>query len=179
MKKRVSLGCGSDKPEGFVGVDIVDLPEVDVVQDLEEEKWDLPENHFVEVRAKDVFEHIEHSVTFLENIHSIAEEGAEVYIRSPHRSSQSWTDPTHERLVGIDTIKEYFTNKGDYNFYSDIRFRQEDVRITFLKSIFHPWNYLIEPIINLNSAIQGYYESSFLCRIFPAKNVEFNLEVKK
>ena len=34
MSLKIDLGCGSNKKEGYVGVDILDVPGVDYVTDL-------------------------------------------------------------------------------------------------------------------------------------------------
>ncbi len=102
-----------------------------------------------------------------------------MFIQTPHRSSQNWTDGTHKRLAGLDTIKFYYTEEGPYSYYSNSRFNQEKVKITFRKRKMLPWNYLIEPIININRLTKEFYEESFLCRLFPALNIEFHLMVDK
>ena len=112
MPRYAELGCGQDKPDGFLGVDKIDTEETDVQFDLDSEEWSLPENYFRYVRCKDLFEHLENPVQFVENLYRVVVPGGVVEVRSPHRSSQNWTDPTHKRLIGLDTFDYYFTVDG-------------------------------------------------------------------
>lgn len=176
LPNRIELGCGEEKPTGFHGVDKIDTSETDQVIDLDKSSWDLPSNHFIEIRAVDLYEHVENPVNFFEEIYRISQEGAEIYIRTPHRSSQNWTDGTHKRLAGLDSIKFYHTTDGPYSYYSDAEFVQDEVKITFRKRKMLPWNYLVEPLININRLTKEFYEESFLSRLFPALNIEFRLK---
>lgn len=177
IPENIELGCGQEKPSGFYGVDIRDLEEVDKVQDLDEESWDLPSDYFELIRAIDVYEHVEKPINFMEEIYRIGKPGAKVVIRTPHRSSQKWGDPTHKRLAGFQTIEFYFTEESDFSFYSSANFEVEKNRILLPKRKMFLWNYLVEPIINLNKFTKIFYEQSFLSRIFPAENILFHLRI--
>lgn len=173
--RKIDLGCGNDKSEGWFGVDIVDTDDCDMVLDLDQSQWGLPENYFAEARANDVFEHLRNPVQFMENLHDILKDGGMVYISSPHFSSLNWTDPTHKRMVGYQTMF-YFTDNHKFGFYSDARFEVVQSKINFKYK--NPVNRLVEPLVNINSFAKSVYERTFLCRLLPANNVEFVL-VKK
>lgn len=179
IPKKIELGCGQKKPQGFYGVDKVDTPQTDKVIDLDENEWDLPTDYFSKVRAIDLYEHVNDSVNFLEEIYRLCEDGAEVFIRTPHRSSQNWTDGTHKRLAGLDSINFYFTEGGPYSYYSNAVFSQENAKIAFRKRKMLPWNYLVEPLVNISRFTKYFYEETFLSRLFPACNIEFQLKAKK
>lgn len=55
---KVDLGCGANKQEGFVGMDIRPLKGVDIVQNLEQFPWKLPDECASLVVASHVLEHI-------------------------------------------------------------------------------------------------------------------------
>ena len=55
----VELECGRKKKHGRIGVDRIDLPNVDIVADLEEGLPFLPENSVDQIYCRSVFEHIE------------------------------------------------------------------------------------------------------------------------
>ncbi len=158
---------------------MVETSETDFVLNLDQEEWDLPENYFEKIRAWDLFEHLDNPMNFMENVHRIGSKDAEVVMKCPHRSSQNWTDPTHQRLVGIQTIDKYFTDEGMYAYYTDANFQVENAKILFVKSPFMFWNYLIEPVVNITRATQLFYEYTFLSRWFPAQDIYFKLKVKK
>jgi len=173
MKNKLELGCGQLKKEGYYGVDKIETEQVDQVIDLDQQEWDLPENHFTDVRAKDLFEHLDNPVQFMENLYRIMAEGGTAWIQAPHRSSQNWTDPTHKRLTGHKTIEYYFSKDGKYSYYSNSCFEVVKSRIVFPKRKVFLWNYVVEPLVNLNDFTKTIYEESFLSKIFPAKNMSF------
>jgi len=170
------LGCGQDKPDHRLGVDKVETEDVDVVEDLDSKEWSLPENHFEYVRCKDLFEHLENPVQFVENLYDVIAPGGVVEIRSPHLSSQNWTDPTHKRMVGIQTFDLYFTEKGKYTYYSSAEFEVFERRIEFPKRKVQFYNYLLEPLVNYSDSTQRIFENSILSSFFQASNVFFKLK---
>lgn len=144
--------------------------------DLDTENWDLPSNQFRYARAIDLYEHLDNPVNFMEELHRILQPGGEAYIRAPHRASQNWTDPTHKRLLGFQTIDFYFTSDGHFSYYSSAEFKVLRKEITFNKRKILFYNYLIELIVNFNDFTRMLYEQSFLSRLFPSKNMVFRLK---
>lgn len=175
LPQKVELGVGKKKPEGFLGVDVINTEQADVQQDLDEEDWVLPSNHFLEARSVHLFEHLENPIHFVENCHDILAEGGKLYIESPHLSTLNWHDPTHKRLVGSETAYKYFTEDGDFSYYTDAEFEVENVRINFAKRKLYPWNYLVEPLVNLSQTSQQIFEQTFLSRLFPAESIQMTL----
>ena len=55
----LELGCGARKTPGRIGVDCVDLPEVDVVTDLEAGLGFMPDDSVDEIHAEHVLEHLD------------------------------------------------------------------------------------------------------------------------
>jgi len=55
---RLDIGCGANKNPGFVGMDIRPLPDVDIVQDVEEFPWPLPDESVLMAVCSHVVEHI-------------------------------------------------------------------------------------------------------------------------
>lgn len=175
IPKKVELGCGKKKQSGWYGVDLADTPAVDLVQDLDEEDWDLPSNHFEEIRAIDVFEHLRDPVNFLEEVYRIGEDGCRVVVQGPHFSSGNWHDPTHRRLLGSRTF-EHFTDETRFQFYSDGSFEVVDKKITFEWTSMPGYKHLASYIANRHMMA---YERTFLRNLFPATNIRFELRVRK
>lgn len=175
IPRKLELGCGTEKPNGYFGVDIVDTDTVDLVQDLDKAPWDLESDYFQVIRAIDVFEHLNNPVQFMEEVHRIAASEAEIIIQGPHISSDNWHDPTHKRLLSSRTF-EHFTSETRFSFYSDARFRIQDYKITF------EWTSL--PIYRhlggfISNNFTDLYEKYLFKNIFPATNIVFHLEVVK
>jgi len=55
----IELGCGPRKKEGRIGVDAIDLPNVDIVADLEKGLSFLPDNSVDQIHCRSLLEHIE------------------------------------------------------------------------------------------------------------------------
>jgi hypothetical protein len=55
---RLDLGCGSDKQDGCVGMDVRELPGVDIVHNLEIFPWPLPDECVTMAYASHLVEHI-------------------------------------------------------------------------------------------------------------------------
>lgn len=170
IPKKVELGCGNQKPDGFYGVDIVDTEATDLIQDLDESEWNLPSNHFEIVGAIDVFKHLENPTQFMEEVWRIAKPNADVVIRGPHFSSGNWHDPTHKRLLGSRTF-EHYSSETRFNFYSECAFQVIEVEIQF------QWQ--PTPLKQLGYVVANQftapYERTFLRSLFPATNIEFHL----
>lgn len=98
---------------------------------------------------------------------------------APHFTSPAvWIDPTHRTAFSIDTF-QFFVRDGKFAgraYYFDFSFeRLERARIIFHRYRWQPWNYAVEPLVNIGPATRSYYEETFLARLFPAANVEATL----
>src|ERR1039458_2294693 len=55
---RLDLGGGRDPMPGFVNIDVLDLPQVDIVWDIERTPWPLPDECVTSATASHVLEHL-------------------------------------------------------------------------------------------------------------------------
>ena len=55
---RLDIGCGANKNPNFVGIDILPLPGVDIVHNIELTPWPLPDDCVLTATASHVLEHI-------------------------------------------------------------------------------------------------------------------------
>ena len=96
----LDIGCGERCQPGFVGMDIRDLDGVDIVQDVVEFPWSLPDGCVKMAFASHLIEHIRPGrfgfVNFMNEVWRIMQVGGEFWITVPHGSSQGYIqDPTH------------------------------------------------------------------------------------
>lgn len=127
--RKLDLGCGANKPEGFEGADIAPLPGVDHVFDLMQFPWPFEDGTFDELRSSHYVEHIPqafytpnprfpigrnitalaegpHSVSlflkFFAECWRVLKPGGSIQVFCPHgHSDRAFQDPTHARfLVG-------------------------------------------------------------------------------
>lgn len=97
---RLDIGCGDNKQDGFVGIDIRELDSVDIVHDLEEFPWPLPDESVVLAVCTHVVEHIEpHGGVFMDFMNEawrVLKPDAELAIIAPYCTSPGfYQDPTH------------------------------------------------------------------------------------
>ena len=96
----LDIGCGANKQEGWIGMDVRPLPGVDIVQDVESFPWPLPDNSVKAAMASHLVEHLNpHKfgfVNFMNEVWRVMQPFGEFAIVVPHGSSQGYIqDPTH------------------------------------------------------------------------------------
>jgi len=105
--KKINLGGGADNIEGYLNIDRVELPTVDIVADLES-GIPLEPNSVAEVRAVNILEHLSNTVFIMEEIHRVCKPNARVVIKVPYfKSTAAFKDPTHCSFFSERTF-EYF-----------------------------------------------------------------------
>ncbi len=111
---RIDLGCGSWKPEGFIGVDSYPGSEVDIIADLNE-NFPFPDNSIDEVRAHDVIEHLPDRIHTMNEIWRICKPNATIDIRVPSTDGRgAFQDPTHVSFWNINSFKYYSIEFPEY-----------------------------------------------------------------
>lgn len=131
----LNLGSGRKHVLGALNVDMVASTSPDLVHDLNRTPWPLPDDHFREVLAHDVIEHLDDVIKSLEEIHRVCRNGAVVRITVPHFScANAFTDPTHRHYFGRFSFS-YFTGEHEFAFYTASRFRATTTRIVFAPTL--------------------------------------------
>jgi len=97
---RLDLGCGRKKQPGFIGMDIMPIPGVEICHDLEEYPWPLPDKCATTVMASHIIEHINPArggmIKFMDEVWRIMKPEGEFMISLPYGGSPGyWQDPTH------------------------------------------------------------------------------------
>lgn len=178
--KRLNLGCGTDRKDGWINLDSADIPGVDVVHDIEKLPLPFTDESFSEILCQDVLEHVEY-IPVLKELYRILAPGGELNIRVPHFTAKNnFIDPTHKKLFSIQTF-DYFAKDSQPRdrrpYYFDFSFRTLKGRtITFeLSSRFFFYNRFVGRIVNKSTRRQELYESTALSRLFPAQNILLTL----
>jgi predicted SAM-dependent methyltransferase len=83
--KKLHIGCGRDIKNGFVNLDSVKLPGVDVVHNLNKYPWPFKKDHFDYVYASHVLEHLSSIIDPMEEIWRITKPDAKVLVNSPKK----------------------------------------------------------------------------------------------
>ncbi|HEX7174423.1 MAG TPA: methyltransferase domain-containing protein [Pyrinomonadaceae bacterium] len=168
----LNLGCGRKHVEGALNVDVTEATAPDVVHDLNRRPWPFPDDHFEEVLAHDVVEHLDDVLATFEEIHRVCRDGATVRLSVPHFSSgNAYTDPTHRHFFGYFTL-DCFTEADERSFYTRARYRLRHRQIIF-------WPTLLNKIVwRLANRYPMWYELRWAW-IFPALFLSMELEVVK
>lgn len=104
---KISLGGGPNHKEDFINIDHLQLPEVDIVADLEK-GIPLKDNSVDEVEALSILEHLSDTCLIMEEIYRVCAKNAKVVITVPYlKSTAAFKDPTHKRFFSERTF-EYF-----------------------------------------------------------------------
>lgn len=122
---RLNLGCGSNRVEGFIGVDYAPDPAVDVLHDLTVCPWPFADNSVDEIISSHLVEHIpmievaypgyerpiDALCAFMNEVWRILKPGSGIRIQYPHHASdRAFWDPTHRRFIPPMTW-HYFTRE--------------------------------------------------------------------
>ena len=172
MLKKLDIGCGGSKQDGFYGIDHHPFPGVDQVFDFNVRNWPLPESHFEYARASHVIEHVRETQIFLTEIHRICQHGAEVYFETPHFSwIDSWNDPTHLWHFSSGWYRRL--EKGEYLSVMTGEYELIESRLEFNTSL-RGW---IPRIISKIIGVESY--ERYYAFMFPARNIHTRLRVIK
>ena len=175
----LELGCGKKKRAGVIGIDRVDLPEVDIVADVEQGLGFLPDGCVDEIYARSLFEHIQNFEKLMSEIVRVLKKGGRVFVFVPHFSNPYYySDPTHKRFFGLYSFYYFVDSKYQLkrkvpNFYFDTKIRIVSLKLVFDSPFF--FGRIIKriagAIFNLNRFFQEWYEEDF-CYLFPCYGIE-------
>lgn len=173
---KLNLGCGHDVRNGWINLDSSELPNVDVVHNIEKLPLPFENDSFDQILAKDILEHVEYT-DVLRDLHRILRKGGTLTIQVPHFTSvDNYIDPTHKKRFSVQTF-EFFLHDAPHcrNYYFDFSFeRIQSISIDFQKGIFF-YNYLVEAMVNVSDRSRRIYERTGISRIFPAQNILITL----
>lgn len=125
---QLDIGAGQNKQgPDWVGMDIQDLPGVDIIHDLLEYPWPLPDESVIRAKASHVVEHIPPQnfgfINFMNEVWRVLKPDGQFAISMPYATSPGmYQDPTHCNFCNENTWL-YFdpletkTNGMLYKFY--------------------------------------------------------------
>ena len=114
---KVDLGSGDRKIEDWIHLDISEVFKPEIVSDLNS---GLPfrSNSIGELRAFSVLEHLNDTISFMNEIWRICADGAIISIYVPHcRSTMGSADPTHKKLFNEESFQYFCRNGRHYRLH--------------------------------------------------------------
>lgn len=114
--KRINLGSGLNKFDGYLNVDRSDLTRPDQVVDLNVTPWPWKDNEFGHIVAKDILEHLgdtpDHFIEILKEMYRISDNGAVWEVQVPHwRCDIALDDITHKRCLTLGSFMMFNQKK--------------------------------------------------------------------
>lgn len=173
----LDIGCGGRKLPGAVGMDILALPGVDAVHDLNQRPWPFAENTFDLVFGNHVLEHVNDVLATLGEMHRVAKPGARVVIQVPYfRCTDAFNDPTHEHFFASKTLDYCIegTKLSQYQ-YTSFLFRKAG----FWYGWPHPSRNPIKRIFKAFVESHPRFYDQYLSLLLPAECLTWELEVIK
>jgi predicted SAM-dependent methyltransferase len=115
---KLNMGCGHNKKEGWVNVDLSAECQPDIVCDLESLPWPWESDSVDEVLFNHSLEHIgQSSRTFLgmmKELYRVCRNGARININVPHpRHDNFINDPTHVRIITPEMLSLFDRKAND------------------------------------------------------------------
>lgn len=131
---KLNLGSGLRLEEGYINVDKIYSPGIDVVQDLESYPFPFDDNSVDEILCRHLICHLNDLTKFLDELHRILKPKGKVKIYAPHFSSDNFkTDPTHKTSIGYRSLN-YYSDLTDWNLkYSKKSFKIVRKHMTFFQ----------------------------------------------
>jgi predicted SAM-dependent methyltransferase len=182
----LELGCGNKRVEGRINIDRLDLPNVDIVADLDEGLAFFPDNSVDAIHSKSVLEHVDKLDVLMKEIWRVLKPDGKKHLFVPHFSNPYYySDYTHQRFFGLYTF-EYFSKEETRftrkvpNFYHDFSFRTDEMKLVFMS----PWKTRNKikrfwgKIFNRSTAMQEFYEEN-LCYMIPCYGIQATLSPVK
>ena len=178
--KKLNLGCGQFSLAGYLNLDFVEIPGVDVVHDLNVYPYPFDDNEFEEVRCYHVLEHLNDIIKPLEEIWRITKSGGIIHVEVPSFPGVgAIVDPTHRQFYTYGTF-DYFTKESQFYYYSKAKFsiQKREILFTSRLPLFNFLNRILNYIINKSSKLQRVYFYNF-SYLYPSSTINIELKVEK
>lgn len=154
---KLDLGCGKNKKEGFLGVDVLAFEGVDVVCDLGVETWPWKDGEVEEANCSHTVEHLtaKERIHFVNELHRVLKPGGKCTIVTPHwASTRAYGDLTHQ-WPPVCEMWFYYLNK-------DWRSSQAPHNTEYTCDFDATWGYSVHPALTTrNQEYQMYAINNF------------------
>ena len=173
----LDFGCGGRKLPGSVGLDMLALPGVDIVHDINVRPWPIADNSFDLVLGNHVLEHVDDVLATLGELHRVTKSGGHVVIQVPYfRCVDAFNDPTHVHFFATQTLDYCIegTKLSQYR-YTKFLFR----KIGFWYGWPHPSTHPLRRLLKSFIESHPQFYDQYLSLLLPTECLTWELEVKK
>ncbi|MEK7613197.1 MAG: class I SAM-dependent methyltransferase [Patescibacteria group bacterium] len=173
-KRALDIGCGNRKLPGAVGMDVLSLPAVDVVHDINQTPWPFEKHSFDLVFMNHALEHVDDVVKTLEETHRILKPGGRVVIQVPYfRALDSVVDPTHRHFFASQTLDYFVEGTGLAKYaYSNATFKKRGFWYGWPHASTNPIRQIFKQFIHSSPLVYDQY----LSLLMPTECLTWELE---
>jgi SAM-dependent methyltransferase len=185
---KIDIGCGPNRKPGFKGMDILPLPGVDYVVDLEKGFSFLQDNSVDEYYTAHFLEHIDNFELVMGEIYRTLKSGGTCTVFVPHFSNPYYySDYTHKRFFGLYSFDYFSPSDTGFrrkvpSYNSTIKFEIVERKLILKSPDFFVTNlikkHIWTRIFNSGKYFQAVYEEYFT-KIISCYELKFVLKVVK
>lgn len=128
--KKLNLGCGEDKKEGYVNVDFSPIVKPDVAHNLNQFPYPFEPNSFELIEAFHVLEHLDKPFDVMKELHRVLKPGGTLHVKVPH-FSRGFTHAEHSHGFDV-TFPLYFNPSFTKSGYFGVHFGLEKMEMHWL-----------------------------------------------
>lgn len=147
--KKLNLGCGMFKKEGYVNVDCVAGVGPDIVHDLNKIPYPFQDNYFDVAELDHVLEHLDDPFAAMKELHRIVKPQGLVVVKVPH-FSRGFTHPEHKR--GFDVSFPYYFDASFRGGYTGVDFTCARLKLRWFSQAYLKRSVLSKPAFYIGSA---------------------------
>ena len=165
MTKKLNLGCGEFKKEGYINLDYSSISEPDIRYDLNKFPYPFDDDEFELIEADHLLEHLNNPFMVMKELHRISKNNGLIIIKVPH-FSRGFTHPEHK--CGFDVSFPYYFNPSFKGGYMGFEFRLKKLRLSWFAQAYLKKTVLSKPAFYIGyliGAILDFFAnlSPFIC----------------
>ncbi len=159
--KLLDVGCGMRKLPGAMGMDIIPLPTVDIVHDMNKIPWPIEDNTFDLILLNHALEHVADVVQTMNEIHRVCKADGRVVVQVPYfRSVDAYTDPTHIHFFTSDTLECFVAQTSHTKYhYTNAYFHKVGFWFGYPQSSQNPLKRLVKSFMYKHPRLYDQYLS--------------------
>ena len=188
---KIDIGCYDSKKDGFIGVDVLHSPKVDIISCLP--SLCFADNSIDEIYSSYMLEHADNILDCVQEMYRVCKNGAIIRIIVPHGSNiYFWSDPTHKQAFSTRSFEyydlEHSQRAGHPVYLPKVNIKTHKVMLKWWsernridkplikRAILNVFNWLFSGLANLNHLLCERFWCYWVGGFF---QVEFTLEVIK
>jgi SAM-dependent methyltransferase len=163
--KKLNLGCGHFKKEGYINVDNVELLKPDILLDLNkiEEYSKFNDAEYDEIYMSHILEHLEEPFNIMKELHRILKPGGILIIKSPH-FSRGFSHAQHKS--GFDYTFPFYFDKKFIGGYYGVDFELLELKLFWMTQFNIKREIVSNPIVFYSAKLSNVI-ISFLANLNP------------